>query len=404
MFLSALLLTGAVALAPSDPSTTTEPTAPAKSNPATDAGTKDDAKAAPDAPEAGAATSEQPQGSALMRPFEAVVVPTREAVVTQTCDALRTPTTESPASLRCTAWRVEFSSKGKVWGSLEADSLDALQRKRARHLAFVRQYARVFDKAVDSRYEDASDAICDQCDPAVARGRWGEGQTFSGLESARALESARQGLAEFERVFFETHAPGVTEVARLAGERKTASTAKRYAKQLELAAGDLVAWQAQLDQAALLRSEAKVKKVAAAMKSRGNALDKGLAALSKQVSTTVSKAHAGRYTEEGSTAAALPVLEVKFDGAAVTATYKIGEATSVWFEGKVALDGSIAGRSLMAPPEGALSCTEHTEACGYRYIPAIIRFSVRAEPKTEVLELWFQRQTWVRANPFSRAG
>jgi len=67
----------------------------------------------------------------------------------------------------------------------------------------------------------------------------------------------------------------------------------------------------------------------------------------------------------------------------------------------VGLDGSLHGRSLMAPAGKTLSCAEHTEACGYAYIPALIRFSVR-EPKQEVLELWFQKAKWVRANPFSR--
>ena len=38
--------------------------------------------------------------------------------------------------------------------------------------------------------------ICDQCDPSVAQGRWGEGQTFSGLASARARERHCQRSAK----------------------------------------------------------------------------------------------------------------------------------------------------------------------------------------------------------------
>lgn len=386
MFPFALLLTGALALAPA-----------AQGDPKAKPESK--AEASPQAPAEGEAPS-----AGLMRPFDAMVVPTSGPIVRESCEAVRTPVTD-PASieaLSCMRWRVEWTHKGKIWGALEADSLAALQKKKARHLAFVRQYARVFDKAEDPRYEDASPMVCDQCDPSVAQGRWGEGQTFSGLESARALDDARARLAEFETLFYDVHAPAVTEVARLANDRKTASNAKRYAKQLELAAGELAQWQADLGQAELLRSADKVEKVIKAMKVRGAALDKGLDALGKQVAATVSKVHAGIYAQEGANPAATPTLEVKFDGRAVTATYHLGEASSVWFEGTVGLDGSLRGRSLMAPSKGKLSCKEHSEACGYEYIPSMIRFSVRPEPRKEVLELWFQRDKWVAATPFSR--
>ncbi len=376
MFLTSLLLLGTV-LAPEGPAAS--PAAPAPEEPKAD-----------------------PAPSSLKAPFEAVVGDGNEPVVTQACDASRTPSTVAPTSLKCTTWRMEWTHKGKVWGTLQAPSAAALREKKARHLGFVRHWARVFDKPIDPRYDDSGPLVCDQCDPGDARGRWGEGQTFSGLGSARALTSAREGLVEFERVFFERHAGQVAEVARLASERKTASVAKRYAKQLELASADLVAWQAQLDHAELVRSESKVAKVAKAMQTRGAALDKGLETLGKQVATTVSKAHGGAYAEEGSKAAVRPRLDIDFDGRKVIATYRVGEASSVWFEGEVSLDGSIKGRSLMAPPDSKLTCAEHTEACGYRYIPAIIRFSLRAEPRQEVLELWFQRETWVRASPFSR--
>jgi hypothetical protein len=411
MFLPALLLSGAFALAPAaqgDTKAKTEAKAKPAAKPKSDAKAKPepDAKAKPEPDAKAKPEPEQPapngEGSAsLMAPFDAVVVPPTGPIVRESCDAVRTPVTD-PKGLSCTRWRVEWSDKGKVWGTIEADSLDALQKKKARHLAFARQYARAFDKPVDPRYEDASDLICDQCDPSVAQGRWGEGQTFSGLESARALEDARKRLAEFETLFYENHAPTVTEVARLAGERKTATNAKRYAKQLELASADLVAWQAQLHQAELLRSSSKIEKVVKAMKSRGAALDKGLETLGKQVATTVSKAHAGVYAQEGANPAATPTLEVKFDGRLVSATYRLGEASSVWFEGTVGLDGSLRGRSLMAPTGGKLTCKEHSEACGYQYIPSMIRFSVRPEPRKEVLELWFQRDKWVAATPFSR--
>lgn len=408
MFLSALLLTSAVALAPAGQQDEAKAKPESKAKPEAKAEPEAEPKAKPEAKPEAEPTLEAPVAEpnaaarALMRPFDALVAPTTGPLVRESCDAVRTPVTNPAAVLKCTRWRMEWSHKGKVWGALEADSLEALQQKKARHVAFSRQYARAFDKSEDSRYEDASPMICDQCDPSVAQGRWGEGQTFSGLESARALDEARKRLAEFENLFYETHAPAVAEVARLASERKTAPNAKRYAKQLELASADLVAWQTQLDQAQMLRSAAKIEKVVKAMKTRGVALDKGLAALGKQVATTVAKAHEGVYAQEGTNPAATPTLDVAFDGRTVTGTYQLGKASSVWFEGLVGLDGSLRGRSLMAPPGGKLSCAEHSEACGYEYIPSMIRFSVRPEPRKEVLELWFQRDKWVAASPFSR--
>ncbi len=421
MFLSALLVTHVLALAPAGAG---QPESKPESKPGASTGSKAKPESGTSAKPSTKATAKPATGStakpaaqskanpkadtptaaerSLMRPFDALVVPTAGPIVRETCDAVRTPVTDPSKALSCTRWRVEWSHKGKVWGALEADSLNALQRKKARHIAFARQYARAFDKSRDPRYEDASAMICDQCDPSVAQGRWGEGQTFSGLESARAVDEARKRLAEFETLFYETHAPGVTEVARLAAERKTASNAKRYAKQLELASADLVAWQTQLNQAQMLRSSAKIEKVVKAMKTRGAALDKGLAALGKQVATTVAKSHAGVYAQEGANPAATPTLEVVFDGRSVTGTYRLGEASSVWFEGLVSLDGSLRGRSLMAPTGGKLTCKEHSEACGYEYIPSMIRFSVRPEPRKEVVELWFQRDKWVAASPFSR--
>ncbi len=417
MFLSALL-TATVALAPASgeatsPSAgdanvdaTAEPEAKPNAQPETKPEAKPSAKdeAQPAKPNGTAEDGAKPAApnASLMRPFDAVVVPAAGPIVTETCEAVRTPSRTPPESLSCTGWRIEWTHKGKVWGSLHAASLAELQQKKARHLAFERQYARAFDLPKDVRYDEASPNVCDQCDPAIARGRWGEGQTFSGLQSARALQDANEMLSEFERVFYDTHAPEVAEVARLAGERKSAAAAKRYAQQLSLAAAELAAWQAQLDQAELLRSEDKVGKVIAAMKARGTALDKGLDALGKQVASEVAKAHAGVYAQEGAAPASTPTLTVAVDGRKVTATFGLGKASSVWFEGTVALDGSIRGRSLMAPPGVKLSCQEHAEACGYEYIPSMIRFSVRPEPRKEVLELWFQRDTWVAATPFSR--
>lgn len=397
MFLFALLLTSAVALAPAEQDEAKakpESKAKAKAEPEPKPKPKAESKPKPKPPETPSVS--------LMHPFDALVVPTAGPVMRESCDAVRTPVLDPKRALTCTRWRTEWSHEGKVWGALEADSLEALGHKKARSLAFARQYARVFDRSQDHRYEDASPMICDQCDPSVARGRWGEGQTFSGLESARALDEALERLAEFETLFYETHAPTVTEVARLATERKTASNAKRYAKQLELGAADLLAWQTQLHQAELLRSASKVEKVLKAMKTRGVALDKGLAALGKQVASTVAKAHAGVYAQEGTNPATTPTLDVAFDGRAVTGTYRLGEANSVWFEGVVGLDGSLRGRSLMAPSGSKLSCAEHSEACGYEYIPSMIRFSIRPEPRKEVAELWFQRDKWVAASPFSR--
>jgi len=421
MFLPALLLGGAVALAPARGEPEVEPQAQPKAKP----GASDPAENTPDAKgdepsntepdetrREGAAKdgpkepatkegAEPKPGSALMAPFDALVVPAAGPIVRESCEAVRAPVRD-PKGLSCTRWRVEWSHQGKVWGAIEAQSLAALQTKKARHVAFARQYARVFDQAQDPRYEDASPLICDQCDPSTTQGRWGQGQTFSGLESARALDDARERLAEFEDLFYETHAPVVTEVARLTGERKTATNAKRYAKQLALAAGELAQWQSDLHQAELLRSADKAQKVIEAMKTRGAALDKGLEALGKQVASAVATAHAGVYAQEGANPATTPTLDVKFDGRTVTATYRLGEASSVWFEGAVGLDGSLRGRSLMAPPSGTLTCKEHSEDCGYVHIPSMIRFSVRPEPRKEVLELWFQRDTWVAASPFSR--
>ena len=57
------------------------------------------------------------------------------------------------------------------------------------------------------------------------------------------------------------------------------------------------------------------------------------------------------------------------------------------------------------PKKGQLTCPEHSEECGFVYVPAVLRFSERKAPDqkvSEAAELWFQQSKWVLAKPFSR--
>ena len=76
-----------------------------------------------------------------------------------------------------------------------------------------------------------------------------------------------------------------------------------------------------------------------------------------------------------------------------------------WY--RVALDGAITGRSLVAPDNGQLTCQQHSEECGFTYIDAVLRFTERHDPDQttrSVAELWFRRDGWVMAKPFRRYG
>lgn len=323
----------------------------------------------------------------------------------EACDGSRQRPTQDARMLACRRWSIVWQERGAPWGLTTADSYDDVLAERERQLGFSRHYARFFEVPLDERYADPSPAICETCDEEVPAGRWGDGQVFGDATARKALAAAEAELAALDAALRE-HAPRLTDAARLAREPAVSKPARAYAKALRQGMQQLAKGRLALDDAAVLRSERAAKDAGRAAAKQVEALASTLAALRKAVGKQVAKAHAGRYLEDGAPGAERPHLEVEIDGSEVQATYFVGKAQSTWFQGSVELDGAITGRSLLAPDGGALTCAQHSEACGYVYIPSVLRFVERetAEGKSvQTAELWFQRSEWVMAKPFSRA-
>jgi hypothetical protein len=329
-----------------------------------------------------------------------------EPALVEACDGSRRSATQPAGALACRRWVIALHDRGTPWGLVSADSYDGVLAERERQLGFARQYARLFDVPFDARYAAPSPPICQTCEREQPAGRFGEGQKFGDAAARQALATAAAELGDLDAALRE-HAPLLADAARLAREPAVGKAAREYAKALRQGMQLLAKGQLALDDAAVLRAEKAAKQTGAAAKAQVQALASTLAALRTAVGKEVAKAHAGRYLEEGAPGPERPFLEVEIDGTSVKATYFVGAARSTWFEGQVELDGGLAGRSLVAPEQGTTHCAQHSEACGYVYIPAMLRFveHAGADGKTvETAELWFQRSTWVMAKPFSRAG
>ena len=376
---------------------------------------------APEAPSAGPSVAEPVAAEPAIQ----------AAVQLEACDGSRRAATASPDALACERWTLAWREGGTVWGLIVAPGHEQLVKERERQLAFARKYARLFSQPFDERYADPGPPVCSTCTSKPPPGRWGEGQKFGDAEARRAVADGRAALQRLDEVL-EQHLPHLENVARLAREPRTAKAAKSYAKQLRQAVFDLARGRLALDDAALFRSPREAQEVIDTVKRRVEALGSGLDSLEIAVAREVARTHGGKYVEDGGAkqpagpapAEKGPWLEVAFDGAKVSGIYHAGAATSTWFEGKVALDGAISGRSLVAPEKGTLTCNEHTEACGFVYVPSVLRFNVRpgsapptdsdenakgdgpsaggSTPAREVAELWFRQSQWIQAKPFSR--
>lgn len=317
--------------------------------------------------------------------------------------------------LSCRRWTIAWQEGGTPWGFVTADSHDGVIAARERQLGFARQYARFFEVPIDERYTDPSPPICETCElGAVPAGRFGTGQKFGDSAARQALADAEVKLAALDAALDE-HMPRLTDAARLAHDSSVGKSAKAYAKQLRLAVLDVAKLRLALDNASVLRSERAAKSAGEAAAAQLESLAASLGTLRTAVAKEVAKAHGGRYYEDGASGADRPYLQVEVDGFEVTGTYFVGKAKSTWFHGHVDLDGSITGRSLLAPEGSPLTCNQHSEECGYVYIPSVLRFTERApaasgqpDPKAQgetvqTAELWFQRSTWVMAKPFTRS-
>ncbi|MCB9712818.1 MAG: hypothetical protein H6712_03125 [Myxococcales bacterium] len=322
----------------------------------------------------------------------------------EACDGSRTPATVDPRALACERWTIAWREGGTAWGFVSAVGYDEVIAERERELAFARRYSRYFGVPLDERYSDPSEPICDACTEAAPTGRYGEGQRFGGGGAAEAITAAReqhQGL----KATLDEHLPHLEDAARLAQEPATARAAKAYAKQLRHAMLDLARAELTLDNAAVFRSAPMAEDLQRSLRERQEALLAAHGALGEAVAREVAAAYEGKYAEEGAAQPEAPFLEVSIDGIAVRATYSTGQAQATWFEGSVGLDGAIAGRSLVAPDSGVLSCQAHTEECGYVYVDSVLRFTARQDPDQKprtVAELWMRRSNWVMAKPFVR--
>lgn len=328
-----------------------------------------------------------------------------EPVLVEACDGSRQRPVKDARMLACRRWSIAWQERGTPWGRTTASSFDEVLAERERQLGFARQYSRFFEVALDERYADPSAAICETCNEEVPAGRWGDGQVFGDAAARQALATAEAELAALDAALRE-HAPRLTHAARLAREPAVGKQARAYAKALRTGMQALAKGRLALDDAAVLRSERAAKDAGKAATAQVEALAQSLTALRTAVGKQVAKAHEGRYLEEGTTGRDRPYLEVEVDGIDVKATYFVGPAKSTWFEGQVELDGSLAGRSLLAPEQGGTSCAQHSESCGFVYIPSVLRFTAHADAEgknVQTAELWFQRSTWVMAKPFTRA-
>jgi hypothetical protein len=327
-----------------------------------------------------------------------------EPVLVEACDGSRQRATQEPSLLPCRRWSIAWQEGGTPWGLVTASTYDGVLAERERQLGFARQHARFFEVPLDERYTEPSPAICETCEAAAPVGRWGEGQKFGDAAARQALTATEAEHAALDAALHE-HLPRLTDAARLARDPAVAKAARAYARTLRQSVLQLAKGRLALDDAAMLRSEPLAKDAGRAATAHVEALASALVALRTAVAKEVGKAHAGRYLEEGAPGPDGPHLEIEIEGTDVKAVYATSGAQSTWFEGTVDIDGSLAGRSLLAPEQGALSCSQHAEACGYVYIPSVLRFTERATPEGKTLqtaELWFQRSAWVMAKPFSR--
>ena len=344
----------------------------------------------------------QAQGGAATAPSRPAA--STDSALVEACDGSRRRPTQDVRTLSCGRWIIAWQEGGTPWGFVAAESYEAVLAERERQLAFARQYARFFEVPLDEGYGDPSPPICETCERSGPAGRWGQGQKFGDAAAREALGAAEAELAALDAALDE-HMPRLTDAARLSHDPAVGKAARAYAKQLRQGVLSLAKLRFALDNAGVLRSERAAKEAGRAATAQVEALTASLATLRSAVGKEVGKAHAGRYHEEGTTGADRPQLEIALDGAAVTATYVVGAAKSTWFHGTVELDGSIAGRSLLAPDDGTLTCAQHSEECGYVYIPAMLRFTERVgadEKPVQTAELWFQRASWVMAKPFTR--
>lgn len=331
-----------------------------------------------------------------------VATPAEDALV-EACDGSQTKAAENARLLKCRGWKVAWREGGSVWGYVSASSYDAVIAERDRQLGFARQYARFFEQPFDERYADPSEPTCDVCEPDKPVGRWGEGQKFGDSTARQAIDAAEADLSALDKSLAD-HLPRLREIAGLARETGVDKAAKAHASQMRLGMLDLAKGRLALDNAAVFRSARSAKGVSRTAAERTKELANSYAALVTAVGKEVGKAHGGRYPEDN-TQGQRPYLDVEFAGSKVKATYVVGAARSTWFEGEVALDGAISGKSLVAPEKAQLTCQEHSEQCGFVYVPAVLRFSERKAPDqkvSEAAELWFQQSKWILAKPFSR--
>lgn len=357
---------------------------------------------------AGPAGSDAPApmspGKATTGPSASKARPPAEPVLVEACDGARTPPTKEARALSCSRWTIAWQEGGTPWGFVTAESYDEVVAERERQLGFARRYARFFEQPLDDRYSDPSPAICETCKTTTPAGRWGEGQKFSDGAARKAIAAARTELDALDAALDE-HLPRLEDAARLARENGTGKFAHAYAKHMHQGVLYLAKGSLALDNAAVFRSEKTAADAGRGARQHTDALASAFTKLVEVVAKEVGKAHGGKYMENGGQGPETPYLQVEVDGAKVTATYFAGGGQSTWFEGTVALDGGITGRSLVAPEKGALSCQQHTEACGYVYIPSVLRFTERKDPEKksqQTAELWFQRSQWVMAKPFIR--
>lgn len=329
--------------------------------------------------------------------------PADDAVI-ESCDGTRTKANRDARLLQCARWKVAWREGGTVWGYVSGASYDAVVAERERQLGFARQYARFFEQPFDERYADPSEPICDTCKPDKPVGRWGEGQKFGDSTARNAITTAEADVGALDKALAE-HLPRLREIAGLAREAGVDKAAKAHANQIRQGMLDLAKARLALDNAAIFRSARAAKGVSKSVTSRTKELSVSFAALITAVGKEVGKTHGGKFFEDNTQGPQRPYLDVEFEGAKVTGTYVVGGARSTWFTGEVALDGGITGKSLVAPEKGQLTCQEHSEECGFVYVPAVLRFSERKAPDqkvSEAAELWFQQSKWVLAKPFSR--
>ncbi len=325
--------------------------------------------------------------------------------VREQCDGSRAAVEVKGAS--CTRWKIEWKQGGKIWGVTSANSSEELIAARERMLGLIRNYARLFDVAVDARWEGAGAPVCDACDdapPAPVPDASGAPSAGNRDPFPALLGSARAELRNFEVAALQTHAPRLRDAARLAHESSTAPAARTYAKALAAAVASVPQLQLALDNAAVYRTVVSVGRVRTGVAKAHKALDVASDALEKVLARASSKLHAGVFTADGVAAPGSPQLIVKFEGAKVTATFVQGEVKTEWFSGGVGLDGVIAGTSLVAPEGAALTCSSYSVSCGYVPVPAQLRFQERSgQPGSkQVVELWFKQTNWVHSQAFSR--